>query len=194
MSKIKIGDRVKVKESGVIGTVVSRERSTLGENEVKVEYVVRTGKGFESYRAFTRKEIEKVPAASSGNAETTSPRVYNYEHICGDGRIVVVTGVVGTVRKKTIEHNAWGGTTLYETRTDKKKWLSIGYAICHPSDHNQREVGAEIAFRRAYENPLSFFETPFMGEFREDLVTMILASKAKFVEENIERFINDKQL
>lgn len=179
MSKIKIGDRVRVKENGVVGTVMGREQKALDDKKVQVEYVVKTGNGFDSYKAFARKEIEKVPTAEPKTDEKTYPRVYNYEHKCADGRILVITGVVDTFRE----------FILSEIGKVKKKYLSIGYAICHPSDTNDKEVGAEIALARAYSKPLAYFETPFTGEFREDFVTIVLQAKAKFVEENIERFI-----
>lgn len=179
MSKIKIGDRVRVKENGVVGTVMGREQKALDDKKVQVEYVVKTGNGFDSYKAFARKDIEKIPTAEPKTDEKTYPRVYNYEHKCADGRTLVITGVVDTFREF-----AFG-----ELMKVKKKYLSVGYAICHPSDENNKEIGAEIALGRAYSKPLAYFETPFVGEFREDFVTVVLQAKAKFVEENIERFI-----
>lgn len=179
MSKIKIGDRVRVKQSGVVGTVMGREQKALDDKLVQVEYVVKTGEGFASYKAFLRKDIEKVPTAEPKKDEKTYPRIYNYEHKCADGRTLVLTGVVDTFRELVLD----------EIAKVKKKYLSVGYAICHPSDENNREIGAEIALGRAYNKPLAYFETPFVGEFREDFVSIVLQAKAKFVEENIDRFI-----
>lgn len=181
MSNIKNGDRVRIKESGVVGTVISREQKALGDKRVQVEFVVKTGNGFESYKAFTRKEIEKIPTVSKPKAEEkTYPRVYNYPHKCKDGRNLVITGVVDT-------YNEWSPIKF---GTIKKKYLTVGYAICHPSDDKDNKIGAEIALARAYNKPLAYLETPFTGEFREDFVGTILQAKANFVEENIERFIN----
>ena len=189
MSKIKIGDRVRVKNSGVIGTVVGREQKALDDKKVLVEYVVKTGDGFENYKPFARKDIEKVVNTEVKKDVKTYPRIYNYEHKCADGRTLVLTGVVDTFREEVTEREVYGETTLFETMKFKKKYLSIGYAICHPSDDNDKNVGAEIALGRAYSKPLAYFETSFIGEFREDFVTVVLAAKAKFVEENIDRFI-----
>lgn len=179
MSKIKIGDQVRVKQSGVVGIVMGREQKALDNKQVQVEYVVKTGDGFENYKAFTRKDIEKIPTEEPKKDEKTYPRIYNYEHKCADGRTLVVTGVVDTFREIVLD----GIVNI------KKKYLAVGYSICHPSDDNNKEIGAEIALRRAYNKPLAYFETPFVGEFREDFVSIVLQSKAKFVEENIGRFI-----
>ena len=179
MSKIKIGDQVRVKQSGVVGIVIGREQKALDNKRVQVEYVVKTGEGFANYKAFLRKDIEKIPTAEPKKGDKTYPRIYNYEHKCTDGRTVVLTGVVDTFRE----------LVLGDILNAKKKYLIVGYSICHPSDENNKEIGAEIALRRAYNKPLAYFETPFIGEFREDFVSIILQSKAKFVEENIDRFI-----
>lgn len=178
MSKIKIGDKVIVKATNTVGTVMGREQTELGENKVQVEYVVKTGDGFENYKAYDRKDLERIPTQEKPNSRTY-PRIYNYEHTCEDGRTIVTTGVVDTYHEFDFK----------ELRNVKRKVLFVGYAICHPSDENDKEIGAEIALNRAYTKPLAYFETPFVGEFREDFVTLILQSKAKFVEENIEKFI-----
>jgi hypothetical protein len=179
MSKINVGDRVRIKSSGVVGTVMGREQKALENKKVLVEYVVKTGNGFDSYKPFTRKEIEKI-VTETRMGDRTYPRIYNYEHQCADGRTIVVTGVVDTYRKYD----------PFDLRSVKMKTLSVGYAICHPHDENDKNIGADIALRRANSKPLAYFETPFVGEFREDFVSVILQSKAAFIEENIERFIN----
>jgi hypothetical protein len=182
MSKIRIGDNVVVKETNVIGTVVGRElkKSSDGSKKVTVEYVVKTGDGFENYKPYTRKEIEKVSTPTEVDTANVStyPRLYNYEHKCADGRTVVMTGVVD------IYHVAAPGI-----KSQKNKILTVGYSICHPQDENDKNIGAEIAYRRALTKPLSVLATPFTGEFKEDFVTVILKAKAQFVEENMQKFI-----
>ncbi len=190
MSKIKIGDRVRIVKNGLTGTVVGREQKMLDDGKSKVEFIVKTGDGFENYAPYVRKDIVKVIPTIKEKNNSTYPRVYNYEHKCADGRTVVLTGIVDTFREDVTEREAYGDVTVFETVRIKKKSLSVGYAICHPSDGHDKNVGAEIAYNRAIRKPLAYFETDFMGEFREDFVTLILAAKAKFVEENMERFIN----
>lgn len=180
MSKIRKGDKVIVKETKQAGIVISREVKNFkedGKNPV-VEYVVKLGNGFDNYKAFTRKDIKKVPSEENVRDTSTYPRVYNYEHTCADGRTIVTTGVVDKYHSFSFNGNI------------KTKFLTVGYAICHPSDVNDKQIGAEIAFKRAYEKPITYLETPFCGEFREDFVTVILQSKAKFIEDNIDRFID----
>ena len=179
MSKIKIGDKVIVKATNNVGTVISRELTRLDGKKVKVEYVVKTGDGFESYKAFDRKEIKRVPTQANIAEVGTYPRIYVHEHKCADGRTLQLVGVVDTFHEYSFA----------ALKSVKKKYLSIGYAICHPSDDNNGDIGANIALARAYDKPLAYLETPFTGEFRKDFVIAILQSKAKFVEENIERFI-----
>ena len=60
MSKIKINDKVIVKQSGKIGVVKGREVCNLPDGKVKIEYIVKTGEGFENWLSVPKKELEKV--------------------------------------------------------------------------------------------------------------------------------------
>lgn len=191
MSKIKIGDKVRIKESGLTGVIVAREQQKIdGGKTTKVEFIVKTGNGFENYAAYDRKEIERVFSLPTGGEQSTYPRVYNYEHQCADGRTIVLTGIVNKYNEQVTERENYGDFSILHTMRAKKKSLAVGYSICHPSDSHDKNVGAEIAYNRAIHKPLAYFESDFVGEFREEFVTVVLTAKAKFVEENIERFIN----
>ena len=192
MSKIRIGNKVTVKENGKIGTVVGREEKKLEGKKIEVRYVVKTEDGFENYKAFSRKEITKVPSVVSEtnpNNNKVYPKIYNLEYPCSDGRTLVLTGVVDNYYDNVSEFEEYRTSKVMEIMKVKRKMLIVGYAICHPDDKNDKDLGAEIALRRAYKKPISILYSPFSGEFRDDLVIAILQTKAAFIEENIDRFI-----
>lgn len=189
MSKIKIGNQVRIKATGGLGTVMGREERKLPDNKISVEYVVKTGDGFENYNVFLRHQIEKVKPVEETNVNTVYPKIYNLEHKCNDGRTLILTGVVDTYYDNVGDFESYRTSRLIEIMKVKRKALLVGYAICHPDDINDKEVGSKIALKRAYKKPISIMYSPFTGEFREDLVTAILQVKAKFIEENIDRFL-----
>lgn len=196
MSNIKTGDRIKVKSSGNVGIVVARETTPLDGKKIKAEYVVKFGNGFDNYKSYSRHDIEKVTTAKKEDTNTkVYPKVYNYEHKCADGRTLILVGVVDTAYDRFVlrefdEDENKVPSEIFRDYAEKIKTLSIGYAICHPSDSNDNKVGANIALGRAYRKPLSYMESIFKGEFSEDTVRAILSAKAKFIEENLDRFIN----
>ncbi|MBP5456177.1 MAG: hypothetical protein J6Y37_06730 [Paludibacteraceae bacterium] len=188
MSRIKVNDRVLVKESGEIGTVVTKETIRLEGNRVKVEYIVKFGDGFENYRAFGRKELSVVKGTGSPS-QRSSVKEYTYESILEDGRIICIVGLVGIAKYKALDIGDNGIVPL----TVKRKTLNVGYAICHPGDRYEYSLGLNIARRRAKERPLAKLESAFGGEFDESFVGTILAHKAEFIADNIERFIGDDE-
>ena len=190
MSKIRIGNKVTVKENGKIGTVVGREEKKLEGKKIEVKYVVKTEDGFENYKAFSRKEITKIPTVVENTEnKTVYPKKYSLEYPCSDGRTLVLTGVVDNYYDNVSEFEEYRTSKVMEIMKVKRKMLIVGYAICHPDDKNNKDLGAEIALRRAYKKPISILYSPFSGEFRDDLVVAILQTKAAFIEDNIDRFI-----
>lgn len=181
--KFRVGDTVIIKDTNQKGTVVAHEQTKLNNNRVKVEYIVKTGDGFENYHAYSRKDLEMYYEPTN-KTNRTYPRLYNYEHVCADGRTVILTAIVD----KFVEY-----PPVADMKSIKKKYLAIGYAICHPDDKNNKEIGAEIALKRAFDSPFTYLESLYTGEFNSQFVTDILYSKALFIENNINKFITKKQ-
>ena len=49
MSKFKINNKVIIKETGKEGIIKGRDVIELGDGKVKVEYIVKTGNGFDNW-------------------------------------------------------------------------------------------------------------------------------------------------
>ena len=183
--KFKIGDKVRDKESNEIGTVIAHEQVKLEDKKVAIQYIVKFGDGFENYRPYTRKGLELVNTDEKP-VIPAYPKTYSHTQKCKDGkRTIVMVGVIGKCRDYKFNYlNPLSNFSI------KKKILSVGYAICHPDDENDFFVGLKLATKRAFEKPISYLETPFMGEFTEEFVNLILKNKADFIEKNLEKFIN----
>ena len=59
MSKFKINNKVIVKETGKEGIIKGRDVIELGDGKVKVEYIVKTGNGFDNWGSYSKSEHEK---------------------------------------------------------------------------------------------------------------------------------------
>ena len=125
MSKIKINDKVIVKQSGKIGVVKGREVCNLPDGKVKIEYIVKTDEGFENWLSLPKKELEKVVPVKTEKAVPTlvvdAPNGYK------------VT-LVAIVRNETVWKDSFDENGYYSPYARKGKDLTIGYAIYNPSD------------------------------------------------------------
>lgn len=129
------------------------------------------------------------------NFKTIYPKTFTLIADANDGRKVTVVGVVDTDRvtvctSEVGEYN--DGPRVRQTTVDLKrrykfKELRIGYSICHPDDVNEynEERGIRIARKRCWTRPMSILQSPYLGEFREDLVTAILKAKADYIVDSI---------
>ena len=71
MSKIKINDKVIVKATGKTGVVKGRDVVEIPDGKIRVEYIVKTGNGFDNWATFKKKELEKVVSVKTEKAVPT---------------------------------------------------------------------------------------------------------------------------
>lgn len=187
----KVGTQVRVKESGEVGVIKSREFITNKENDnVIVEYVVKLGEGINNWKSFSRRELENIQKTQN-EEERIYPQIITTQHTYNK-RTIVMVGVVDKVKfdtynKQQITSNK--ECEVFVKQPFKGKCLSIGWAILHPDDVFDVLVGEKLALRRAKEHPISRLYSSFNGEFNTDMVEEILKNKSEFIFDNIEKFV-----
>lgn len=187
MSKLKIGDKVFVQ--GVndnmpkCGIIKGREVIELPDNKVRIEYVVKTGDGFDKWGVYSKKEITKVNKTPKRKTPTTlvvdAPNGYK------------VT-LVALVEKHTILKDVFVNDEGFFNQLVERKGrkLSIGYSIYNPNDTYDPELGTRIALHRAKKTPFCYITSEFGGEFNKETVEALLKVKGEYIAKNIEDFIS----
>lgn len=165
MSKrIKCGARVRVKSTNEIGVVKGREVIKLDNKHVKVQYVVKTGEGFENWKPFAKKELDVI------KKEASYPKHYVKTYTSDDGRVLTLVGIVNKIPSVTL------------------RTLNIGFAIKNPTDASDNKMGEKIAKRRAMTRPVCYMSC-LNNEFKENMVLNIMDAKANYMLSNIEKYI-----
>lgn len=182
MSKIRINDKVIVKENGKIGIVKGREITDLDNGKMLIEYVVKIGEGFQNWKSYSRKELKKVVPQS--NKKPMQILVTELDK----GYTITMVAIVGNGQWKEtkIENDE---LVIYMHPT---KDLSIGYSICSPHDEYDSEIGIRIAKHRAKKSPFCKLNSNFSGEFNKETIDALLKVKTEYIANNIERFINKR--
>ena len=166
--KFKVNDRVRIIATGEIGTVKGRDVLKIdGTKRVKVEYVVKTGDGFNNWKPLSKKEIERV------NVEVEEPRVYTKVYDVVDGFKITMYAKVDN----------------YRSFSTKGRVLRIGYAIYNPVDPYDENRGIKIARSRSRYSPFCFMISEFNGEFNADTVNALMDVKADYIKNNFDKFI-----
>ena len=180
MSKLKINDKVIVKESGKTGVVKGRDVVGLPDGKVRVEYIVKTGDGIENWYAFKKSELEKVVPVKTEKAVPTlvvdAPNGYK------------VT-LVAIVRNETVWKDSFDENGYYSPYARKGKDLTIGYAIYNPNDEYDPDFGIRIATHRAKKRPFCHMVSDFNGEFNHETIMSLLKVKGIYIANNLEHFI-----
>ena len=174
--KFHLNEKVRIKSTGNIGVIKSRDVIRKDDNHVEVEYIVKEGSGINNWHSYSKSDIE----ALHGN--TVYPKLFYKEYEIDKRKITLcaeVNKVYKTYNGKDYVKNA--------------KILRIGYAICHPGDTYDKITGEKIAKRRASSTPFCDLFSPFGGEFQNEFVDTIVDAKAKYIMENIEKFIAKKK-
>lgn len=166
--KFKVNDRVRVIATGEVGTVKGREVTNVdGTVRVKIEYIVKTGEGFNGWKAYNKKELELV------RKEVEEPRTYHKVYDVVDGfKITMYTKV------DNVPNWIGGGRTL-----------RMGYSIYSPEDVYDEAKGVKIARKRSKVCPFCRMESDFKGEFNADTVFALMDVKADYIKNNFDRFI-----
>lgn len=173
MSKFKTNESVVIKATGQTGVIKSREIITDGPNHVKVEYIVKTGDGFENWGSYTKKELEKV------HYQPTPKPNLSIVLDAKDGYKVTLVAIVDTT---------YGPYEMYRYKT-----LNIGYSIYNPNDEYNEEMGKRIATHRAKNRPFCYLFTYFGGEFNNETVMALLNVKGEYIVNNIDNFLPENK-
>lgn len=176
MAKFKVNDNVIVKDNNKMGTVVWRDEvHDRKNNRTEVKYYVKLGNGESNYKWFTRKELKKYVAEKEDSTRVKT-RVYDISN----GYKLTLVSIVETVN----EFDEYSFTVYPKERT-----LRIGYSIYNPQDEYNLTLGQKIAKHRANNKPFTHMSARFTGEFNEMTTEAIMDAKAKYICENLDRFI-----
>ena len=181
MSKLKIGDKVLVKNNEKIGIIKGRELKELPNGKVEIEYVVKTGEGFDNWAAYNKHELKKV---KSDKIEKHIPTLI----IDADNGYKIT--LVGIVRNETVWKDSVDDMGFFNTYARKGKNLSIGYSIYNPNDKYDEDFGKRIAIHRAKKKPFCHMVSDFNGEFNHQTIMALLEVKGKYIANNLEHFIS----
>lgn len=185
MSKLKIGDNVIVKETGNVGVVKGREIIPTEGLKNRIEYVVRTGNGFENWKAYSKNELEKLPV------KEPSKKVYPKLVIETEGGYkVTVVALIDS--KENIDY-------IYEDEDflpicSRTYRLRIGYSIYNPCDDYDEAIGERIALHRAKTDWFSCIHTRSKAEFTKETVSALLYTKGRYIADNIKKFVETETM
>lgn len=180
MSKFKTNDKVIVKATGKVGVIKGRDTIELGDGRVKVEYIVKTGDGFENWNTYSKNELEKVLPNHKPKA---------YPTLVVDAPNGYKVTLVALVTNERVLKDAFDKDGYYAPYLRKGKDLKIGYAIYNPEDEYDYEFGVRVATHRAKERPFCHLISDFNGEFNTETVDALLRVKADYIVCNIDKFI-----
>ena len=180
MSKLKTNDKVIVKTTGKVGVIKSRDMIDMGNGRVKVEYIVKTGDGFDNWNSYSKNELEKFFPT---NEVKTIPT------LVVDAPNGYKVTLVALVTNELVLKDAYVEDIHYVPYWRKGKKLKIGYAICNPIDKYNHAFGVRLATHRAKKRPFCHLISDFNGEFNTETIDALLRVKADYIVRNIDKFI-----
>lgn len=183
MSKFKINDHVIVKETNTNGIIKGRDVKDIGNGRVKVEYIVKTGEGFENWGSYTKDQLGKINSHS--NRKVIPTLILE----ASNGYKVTLVAIIANRKYYAAEYDKNNNISTYPR---KGKDLRIGYAIYNPSDKYDTDFGQRIAIHRARRSPFCHLFSNFSGEFNKETVDALLKVKGDYIVNNIEFFIDRK--
>lgn len=180
MSKFKVNETVIVKATGKEGVVKAREVVGLDTvtKHMTIQYIVKTGEGFDNWGAYGKKELSKCPKKSVNPDAKYITKVYDLPN----GYKLTLVAIAQSVKELEFNVND-------ELVTTNAKVCNIGHAIYNPTDKYDEKFGFRIAKNRIKTRPFAHLYSEFTGEFNHDTVVAIMDAKAKYIADNHERFI-----
>lgn len=181
MAKFKVNDEVIVVATGQKGVVMCREE--INDKETKrtnVTYLVKLGEGFDNYKVFTRKELQRVVRPVDAPEEVV--RVFD----APNGVKVTMVAMTEVLKDETL---SWENEVSPVLRTNKTKVFRMGVSFYNPNDEYDELMGYKIARHRAFEKPFCTLTARFLGEFNAYTVEALMEAKARYIVENIEHFV-----
>ena len=186
MSNLTKGKKVEIIATGEIGVIKDIERvKRQSGNYEDVTYLIKLIDKA-GWIQCGRKNVKLVDEKTA-NPRTVYPKYYVETFDLDGGRVGTIVAKVEIITVPYI--NVETGKAEGNSKT---KCLSIAYAICHPDDECRPEVGLEIAKKRCVERPMALYYSPYMSEFRDDMVQAVLDVKKRYILENTEKFVSRK--
>lgn len=189
MSKFNVNDEVIVIATGEQGVVKAKEVTTATDGNKKhitIQYIVKVGEGFANWKVFYRRELKKVTKEKLPYDWGYTTKTYENEE---GYKITMVAKTDSEKISEWNEESEWNEDAPY-LFTTKIKSLNIGYAICNPVDEYNRKIGFNIAKKRLHSRPFAHMSSTFSGEFNKETVEAIMDVKAKYLFNNLDKFIN----
>ena len=185
MSNLKKGRKVRLVSTGELGIIKDIERVKRSDGiRVDVTYMVKM-LDRPGWVTCGRKALQLIP---------NPPKETEHRYIIKKtvrNRVITVVGAVIVIKDTPLYEFDGDRYTGYRLHGQAKR-LCIGWSICHPDDKDT-DYGTKLARRRCEERPLADYYTPFMGEFREEMVMAVLETKLNYIAENIEKFTNSQR-
>lgn len=185
MSNLAKGKKVQIKATGEYGIIkdIERVKRETGNRE-DVTYLVKLS-GKPGWIQCERKALSLV--ADSPKNDNIYPKEVHRVFKLPNGSTCTLVGVVGIADSDDIDLG------LVQFKSFKMKYFNIGYSICHADDVFDEETGLKIATKRCYNRPMAEYLSPYLGEFRDDMVDTVLDLKQKYILDNYDAFVNKKR-
>lgn len=183
MSKFKVDEVVFVKPLNTFGVVKGREIIPMGNNRIKIEYIVKTGDGFDNWNAYDKRDLEKEMW------DEVEEDVPYQTFTTMEGFRVVMVAIVSP-KDIFCEGNEYGDLPYIR----KGKELRIGYAICNPNDTFDEDFGVRMALSRARKKPFCHLMSGFGGEFPLSTIMALIQDKGEYIVANIDKFVPNEEL
>lgn len=180
MSKFKVNDVVVVSATGEKGVVKDRDViiSNDGSRHTKIQYIVKLGNGIDCWKAFSKKELKKVPSKNKNDEKKYLTKVYD----APNGFKITLVALAETVKEMVLNDDE-------EFIMVKAKVCNIGHAIYNPSDVYDANFGYRIARKRIKTRPFAHMYSKFTGEFNRETVEAIMDAKAKYLINNLDNIV-----
>lgn len=190
MAKFNVNDEVIVTATGEKGIVMAKETTAAtdgNKKHVTIQYMVKVGEGFSNWKVFYRRELQKVTKESNDVKNPYIVKVYD----APNGFKVTLVALAEKFDFYIPEYAVYDEDDFsYEDVHHKGKKLNIGYSIYNPSDVYDEKLGISVAKKRLYESPFAHMSSEFSGEFNTETIDAIMDVKAKYLINNLEKFIN----
>lgn len=165
--KLKVGESVRVNETGEYGVIKGREIVPTEGKRIEIQYIVKTGEGINKWKAYSKNELSPIVKTNT----EVYPKIYTNMFV--DDKTDRELMLVAIVGKNYVDH----------------KVLSMGYALRHPHDESNTKMALKIAKHRAIERPICILESYYKGEFNEDTVNSLMSAKARYIFTHLENFV-----
>lgn len=120
-------------------------------------------------------DLQKIEESSvNGQQKKNTEEVYQRMIQVGD-RVVTVVGI-----KKELKDNS--------QKPNRKRQISFGHSICHPTDSFNEQEGYRLAYNRA-KRTNKILSTNSWTMLQKDQCNMLVQNEAEYIANNIEKYI-----